>query len=295
MEKTLVILAAGMGSRFGGLKQITSIDENGEFIIDYSIYDAIRFNFNKIVLVIREENKDYFEKRIIKKYQDKIKIELAFQELPKSDKIPKDRVKMLGTAHALLCSQDKVNENFVVINADDFYGVDAYKQATEFFDKSTDPFEYLSVNYPFCATQSPYGQVKRGVVYAKNGYLEDLEESKIMIKDNLAWAESLETKKITKLPIDYPVSMNFLALKPSIFPLLEKELALFLQNKIDLEKELILTGVLKKYLKTGEIKIKCGICQSKWIGMTYREDLEFVKNSIKKLVELGEYPKHLEE
>ena len=177
--KTLVIMAAGMGSRFGGLKQIEPVGPHGEIIADYSVYDAKRAGFSKVVFIIRKENEDYFRTHIINKYKG-IDIVLAFQELdyiPCDVTLPEGRVKMLGTGHALYCAKDVIEGDFIIINSDDFYGKHSYELASKFFDEETK--NYLSVNYPYIVTASKYGKVKRGVVKENNGIIESITESEI--------------------------------------------------------------------------------------------------------------------
>ena len=171
-ELTLVVMAAGMGSRFGGLKQITPVDEDGNFLIDYSIYDAIRAGFQKVVFVIKEENYEIFYNTIGKRIENKIKVEYAFQKLesiPKEIKLPKSRNKPWGTLHAVLCAKEKVNGPFAVINADDFYGFQSYQIVTEFLNKNDK--DNIAVPYPFSYVDSKFGFVKRGVFYFQNDML----------------------------------------------------------------------------------------------------------------------------
>lgn len=179
---TLVIMAAGIGSRFGGLKQIEPVGPNGEFIIDYSIYDAIRSGFNKVVFIIKKENYDIFKETIGKRIEEKIKVEYVFQSNENVPiNIPKERTKPLGTAHAILCCKNVVKENFAIINADDFYGYDSFKQLSEFLKSTKNDFGIVS--YKLGATLSSNGSVKRGVCYISDGYLNEIVESKIEFAD----------------------------------------------------------------------------------------------------------------
>lgn len=292
-EKTLVILAAGMGSRFGGLKQIEPIGPSGEIIADYSIYDAIKNGFTKVVFVIKKENLAYFQNNIVSKYKNKIKVDFAFQSLDNIANISKDRVKPLGTAHALLVSQNKVNTGFVMINADDFYGQEAFKIASHFLDTTKEDNKYLTVNYLFKDACSKKGSVNRAIVSSKDGYVISLDEASMEIKGNkvLAKYKDQNTKKYVSL--DQAVALNFFAFKPSIYKILSKEYELFTSKPILDTAEFLLTDVLKKYLANGKIKFKAINTSSKWLGVTYRDDLEEVKEEIKNLVDKGEYPDNL--
>ncbi len=294
MDKTLVILAAGMGSRFGGLKQIEPVGPSGEVIADYSVYDALVTGFTKVVFVIKKENLAYFQEHITKKYESKIKVEFAFQSLDEyQDFIPEGRIKMLGTAHALYCAKDKVNEPFVMINADDFYGRDAYFKASEFLENSTDAYEYLSVNFPYINSTSKNGKVNRGVVKVQNDEIIDIEECSIEEVNKEILATSKKTGEVMKIAPTAPVSMNFLVFKPTIFSLLEKDLTKFIQNDINETNELILTDVIKHCLKNNQIKFKATLTSGKWLGMTYRDDLIDIKKTLQELIEAGIYPVRL--
>ena len=171
---TLVIMAAGMGSRFGGLKQIEPIDEAGNYIIDYSIYDAIRAGFDKVVFIIKEENYDIFRETVGKRVEDKIKVEYVFQNLdilPEGHTVPEGRVRPWGTGHAVLCTRDVVTDNFAIINADDFYGRDAFRVIAEFLKNNKSENKYAMVGYRVCNTLTKNGSVKRGICKVRDGYL----------------------------------------------------------------------------------------------------------------------------
>lgn len=296
MDITLVILAAGMGSRFGGLKQIEPVGPTGEIIADYAVYDAIRIGFNKIVFVIRKENEEYFQKNIINKYQDKIKVSLVFQELdliPDDVTLPKTRVKMLGTGHALLCAQKEVQDAFVTINADDFYGYTALKEAYDFLKNNENPHEFVSILYPAGATMSKNGKVKRGVCSLENGYLKENIESEITYENDKYVAQSLIKKEKFLIKEDIPVSMNLFGFKHEFFPYLEKEFNNFIHESITLDNEFLLPKVLEKGIKENIFKIKVIQTQSIWMGITYHEDLPEFKKNILNLINKGEYPKSL--
>ena len=192
---TLVIMAAGMGSRFGGLKQVEPVGPNGEFILDYSVYDAIKAGYDKVVFIIKEENYDLFRETVGKRIENKINVEYVFQKLkdvPSFVNIPKERVKPWGTSHAILSCKNKVNEPFTVINADDFYGLDPFLKVKTFFDNKKADNEFCMVGYKAINTLTENGAVKRGICEEKNGYLVKLTESSIINKNNKLIATALE-------------------------------------------------------------------------------------------------------
>ena len=293
MKKTLVIMAAGMGSRFGGLKQIEPVGPSGEIIADYSVYDAKRAGFSKVIFIIRKENEEYFRNHIINKYNG-IDIQLAFQELdyvPKSANIPKDRTKMLGTGHALYCAKDLIDGDFIIINSDDFYGKDSFKIASDFLDEHK--YEYVSVNYPYGVTASKYGKVKRGVVNEENETIKSIVESEIGEENGKIMAKSLQDGGIFEITNETPVAVNFFGLRKEFLNILEKEFDLFIHGEVTLNNEFLLPEILKKCLDKNLIVLKSKVSPSKWIGMTYKADLETVKNHINSLIERGDYPNEL--
>ena len=295
-DLTLVVMAAGMGSRFGGLKQIEPVGPSGEIIADYSVYDAIRAGFSKVVFIIRRENLDYFKEHITSKFEDKIKVEFAFQELdmvPDDVKIPDARVKMLGTGHAILCAKDVIDGNFVILNGDDFYGFDAFMVAKNFFDNEIKENEYLTVNYPVMATMSKNGAVKRGVVSLKNGYVSDTIESEIRLEDGKIIAHSLVDDHEFVVSEDQGVSMNFIGFQKNFLDLLEEKFDIFIHGEITDKNEFLIPEVLQELIKEGKIKGIAKNATSKWMGITYREDVEEFKESIGELIANGEYPNKL--
>lgn len=300
MNKTLLIMAAGMGSRFGGLKQLEPVGPNGEIIIDYSIYDAIRNGFNKIVFIIKEENYDIFREKIGKKIEDKIQVEYVFQKLenlPVGYKVPEERVKPWGTAHAILCAKNVINEPFVVINADDFYGNDAYRVISKFMEKenNSNKKEYAIVGYDVINTLTENGSVKRGICKIENGYLTSIDESSIEMKDNVIEATSLVDEKVYTVEKDTKVSMNMMSFTPDIFEYLEKNFIDFLEESKEnpLKSEYLIPTVLAKGINEGYCNVSVINTTAKWTGVTYREDKESVVNYINELVENGEYPNKL--
>ena len=300
MNKTLLILAAGMGSRFGGLKQIEPIGPNDEFIIDYSIYDAIRNGFNKIVFVIKKENYGIFRETIGKRIEDKIETKYVFQDLnnlPNNYKCPEDRIKPWGTAHAIMCAKNVINEPFVIINSDDFYGLDAYKVISKFIDNSKDNTKehFGLVGYNVENTLTSNGSVKRGVCYAKNNKLDKLVESKIEKIGNKVICEPLNGDNKFIVDSDTKVSMNMISFTPKIFKYIEDNFREFLDSNKEnmLTCEYLIPDVLSKGIKENFCDVEVVNTNSKWVGVTYKEDKEDVVSYINKLIEEGKYPNKL--
>ena len=294
-DLTLLVLAAGMGSRFGGLKQIEPVGPNGEFIIDYSIKDAIIAGFNKVVFVIKEENYEIFKETIGKRVEDKIKVEYAFQKIddvPDGVNIPNDRVKPLGTAHAIYCTRDYIHENFATINADDFYGRDAFMKAAEFLRNND---EFGMVAYKVGNTLTENGSVKRGVVFESDGILKELIESSIYEEDNKAVCSPLDGRESFEVNLDNPVSMNLFCLTRDIIDFIIDNIESYFTNpNNDLEKcEYLLPDVVfESVLKENKV-VKVLKTDSKYLGMTYKEDLDLLKEGIKKEIENGTYENNL--
>ena len=299
-DLTLVILAAGMGSRFGGLKQIAPLGPNGEFIIDYSVYDAIKAGFNKIVFLIKEENYDLFNETIGSRVEPHINVEYCFQKndnLPAGYEIPETRVKPLGTAHAILCCKDKVHEPFMMINADDFYGRNAFMKAAEFLKNTTEdiPHQYGMVGYQVKNTMTENGAVKRGACKVENGYLTELIESSIENINGKIIASPLNGSEPFEVSENDTVSMNMLLFTPSIFKYIEDNFRDFLdKNKDNMEKcEYLIPDVLFKAIDENYATAKVLETTATWYGVTYKEDADYVKDSLAKLVQTGEYPNNL--
>ena len=299
MSKTLLILAAGMGSRFGGLKQIEPFGPNGEFIIDYSIYDAKRAGFDKVVFVIKEENYDVFKDTIGKRVEPYIKTEYAFQ---KNDNLPepyrellKDRIKPLGTAHAMLCARDKINEPFAIINADDFYGFDAYDKASLYLENVPEN-HYGLIAYRLGNTLTPNGSAKRGVCEVnEQGELIKLTESKVSLDGDMVDVEPLEGGNAFRTSKDTIASMNFLLFTPDLFQVLDDRFLPFLnQNKDNLEScEYLIPIVLDELVAEGAKTVDVIETSANWYGVTYKEDKDLVTGAIKQLVKEKTYPNHL--
>lgn len=299
-ELTLVIMAAGMGSRFGGLKQIEPMGPNGEFLIDYAIYDAIKAGFTKVVFVIKEENFDIFKKTIGRRLEDKIEVCYAFQkmdDLPLGYEVPRERIKPLGTAQAIYAARNYVNGSFAVINSDDFYGREAYQVMSEFLKKDFNDQQehYCNVCYEVKNTITSNGSVKRGVVSVKDGYLTSLLESKIEMVDGKIVASPLDGSEKFTLAPDTLVSMNMLGFSHSIFDYIEREFPKFLDShQTDiLNAEFLIPDVLAKAIDTGFALVHVIKTTAVWHGVTYKEDKEDVQAALKELVEEGVYPESL--
>lgn len=288
-DLTLVIMAAGMGSRFGGLKQIEPIGPNGEFIIDYDIYDAKIAGFNKVVFIIKKENYEVFKETIGKRIEKHMKVEYAFQE----NNINKERTKPWGTAHAILSSKDYVDGNFLAINADDYYGRDAFLVASDFIKEKCGN-NFATVCYHAGNTITKNGSVKRGVVIEKNKRLEKLIESVIEEKNNTFTATPLNGDPSFNIESNTLVSMNLLCFTPNIFNILEEDFNTFLEkNKDSLTEEFLIPDVLFNSIKKGISDVKVLETTSKWYGVTYKEDKEEVVNAINDMINNNIYPKDL--
>lgn len=292
---TLVIMAAGMGSRFGGLKQIEPIDEYGNFIIDYSIYDAIKEGFTKVVFIIKKENYDIFRETVGKRVEKHIEVEYVFQELdalPEGYSVPEGRVKPWGTGHAILCAKDAVDENFAIINSDDFYGRDAFRVIGEFLKKNKDVNKYAMAGYRVCNTLTENGAVKRGVCEVKDNYLTRLIESSIDRKDGKLIATPLEGGDDFEVKDDDVVSMNMFGFTPKIFECLEEGFPKFLDDNKDnpLKCEYLIPTIVFGEIEKGNVIVEVLKTSAVWQGITYREDKDKVVREIKALVDNGEYP-----
>lgn len=297
MEPTLLILAAGMASRYGSMKQIQAFGPGGATIMDYSIYDAIRAGFGKIVFIIREEFAKDFQDIFEPKLKGKVSLDYIYQDLNSFTdgfNIPAERTKPWGTAHAVLCAKDIIREPFAVINADDFYGRDAFEKAYKFLTTDCNERVYSIIGYELLKTLSENGTVNRGVCQVDSkGNLTSIAErlnisrkgSKIICDDNQEPGE---------LPLDSQVSMNFWCFHPSIFPYSEKLFVEFLQNNIENPKsEFFIPIVADQFINDGEGVIKIIPTSAQWFGVTYKEDAPEVKESLNKLVNNGEYPPEL--
>ncbi|MBQ8141040.1 MAG: nucleotidyltransferase [Clostridia bacterium] len=298
---TLVILAAGMGSRYGGLKQIDPITENGEFIIDFSVFDAVRSGFDKVVFVIKEENLEDFRETIGKRFEHKIAVEYAFQDIndiPEGFSVPEGRTKPWGTAHALLAARNIVHEPFAVINADDFYGSRAYRMLAEHYANAganTDKGNYCMVGYVLANTLTENGTVSRGVCRVdENGRLIDVtERTKIEKAGDIA--VSVEDGETFEIALDSIASMNCWGFTPDIFDGVMEGFKKFLAapSSNELKREYYLPFAVTELMNAGKCGVKVYRSLDSWYGVTYADDKEKVKNSIAALIASGEYPNKL--
>ena len=299
MKPTLLVLAAGMGSRYGGLKQMDQFGPSGETIIDYSIYDARRCGFEKVVFIIRRDMEEDFKRNMVAKYEDKIEVHLAFQELndiPAGFKVPAERKKPWGTAHAIWVAHRAVKEPFAVINADDFYGKGSYQILYDFLsEKDNEALEYCIIGYQLSKTLSEHGHVSRGVCQTDDdGFLQSIvERTKIYKTDGGAQYED-ENGALHSIDGNTPVSMNMMGFSPSIFGYLEKYFYDFLkEHGNDPKAEYLLPTVIDRLIREGVARVKVLPTNESWFGVTYKEDKPVVIEKIGQLVAAGMYPSPL--
>jgi UTP-glucose-1-phosphate uridylyltransferase len=295
MKPTLLVLAAGMGTRYGGNKQLDEVGPSGETIIDYSIYDAIRAGFGKIVFVIRRDIEEQFKERFVDRLQGKIEVDYVFQEitnLPEGVKVAPERSKPWGTSHAILVTREKIKESFGVINADDYYGVESFKILRDFLVNDKDPNNYCIVGYKLGNTLSNHGHVNRGVCQAGvDGFLRDIVETRQIEKTKDGATASGADGKLLHFTGNEIVSMNLWGFKPSCYDFLGREFRNFINKYgMDLKSELDIPTSVDKFVKNREITIQILMSNERWFGVTYREDKPFVVESIKKMIREGIYP-----
>ncbi|MBP5477457.1 MAG: nucleotidyltransferase [Paludibacteraceae bacterium] len=298
MQPTLFVLAAGMGSRYGGLKQIDGLGPNGETIMDYSVYDALRAGFGKIVFVIRKDFEKEFRKVVLAKYEQKVNCEVCFQSV---DKVPAgytynpSRTKPWGTNHAVLMGKDLINEPFAVINADDFYGKESFAVLARFLqDADGQTGKYCMVGYQVANTLSANGSVSRGVCTTdKDGYLTDVVERTQIeaVGNKVVFTEEGED---TELDPKTPVSMNMWGFTPDYFTYTEEAFKQFLTSYgQELKKEFYIPTLVNDLIRSGKATCKVLSTPSKWFGVTYAEDRDQVIMQLNQLIKKGVYPQHL--
>ena len=297
MQPTLLILAAGMASRYGSMKQIEGFGPSGETIMDYSIYDAIRAGFTKVVFIIRADFADNFKNIMEPKLKGKIATDYVYQDMHSFTghfKVPAERTKPWGTAHAVLCAKDAVKEPFAVINADDFYGRDAFEKAYAFLTKQVNEKLYCIIGYELAKTLSDNGTVSRGVcqVDANDNLVSIAERTKIYQDGKKITYE--EGDKKFEVPFDSKVSMNFWGFDPSVFAYTQKIFAEFLEEQgTNPKAEFFIPIIGDKLIKEGKGNIKVIPTAAQWFGVTYKEDAPGVQASLNALIEKGEYPSNL--
>jgi dTDP-glucose pyrophosphorylase len=293
---TLLVLAAGIGSRYGGIKQIDGFGPNGETIMDYSLYDAVRSGFTKIVFIVREEIRETVKEMFLPKLQGKVEVEFVIQSLDKL--VPKDymnaeRQKPWGTGHAMLCAKDVIHEPFAVINADDFYGREAFQATADFFKQEKEGAHAL-VGYTLKNVLSKHGSVSRGCGESDGkGYLKSVVERTTIVIEN-GKIISKEKDGDLELSPETPTSMNFWGFHPSIFSFTEEKFIQFLkENHKQPTAEFFIPLFINQMIKEGRGKVKIISGGSVWFGVTYKEDKEAVSGQIKDLISKGEYPSKL--
>lgn len=298
MKPTLLILAAGMGSRYGGLKQIEPVGPNGETILEYSVYDAIRAGFGKVVFVIRESFANDFKARFESKLAGKIDIEYVYQEtnmLPEGFTLPENREKPWGTGHAVLMARGVINEPFAAINADDFYGAEAYQVIADFLTKSVTKNTYAMIGYQLDKTLSDFGSVSRGICEtSKNNLLTKITETHKIRQEGATIICDSENEGTIEMTGKETVSMNFWGFHPSVFKNIENQFVDFLKTSIEIPKsEFYIPFVVFEMIRSGQTEVEVLKADSPWFGVTYQEDKPFVIDQIQKLTDQEVYPAKL--
>jgi len=295
----LVVLAAGMGSRYGGMKQIEPVGPGGELIIDYSIYDAIKAGFKKVVFVIKEEHRPDFEEAIGNRISEFIDVEYVYQDiscLPDGFSVPPDRAKPWGTAHAVLCCESVLDTSFAVINADDYYGFSAYRLLYDFFASDGAENEYALIGYLLKNTMTDHGTVARGTCeIGENGKLTSVVERTKIEKTATGALSHNEDGTADELSPETVVSMNMWGLKPHIFNDLKSQFAEFLERNADkiTKAEFFIPTVVDEYIRADKASVRVLPCAEQWYGVTYRQDRESVVSAVKAMVGAGKYSERL--
>lgn len=295
-ECTLVILAAGKGERYEGAKQIEAIGPNNEYLMEYSIYDAIRVGFSRVVFIIRKEHEKRFQEKFIE-LEKLVEIEYVIQtvdELPEGYAASLYRTKPWGTGQAIYAARNAIKGPFAVINADDYYGRDAFEVMMEFLQNNESRDHYLTIGYKVKNTLSENGTVKRGICKINLGVLEEIVESIVGIVNGDIFASPLSTSKPFKITDDDYASVNFFGFTPYFLRITEDDFPKFLdENLTDLEAEYLITDLITNQIKEGKATMYVKDTTSKWLGMTYKEDKENLKENVNKFIEEGRYPRNL--
>ena len=285
---TLLIMAAGMGSRYGGLKQLDAIGPSGETIIDYSVYDAIKAGFTKVVFIIRKDFEQEFKSKITDKYEGQIQVEFAFQDLndlPDEFTCPEGREKPWGTGHAILSARNIINQPFVAINGDDFYGRESFKVVADYYNKGANNFSMVA--FQLDKTLSIFGGVTRGLCTVKDEKLDTVIET-----DNLQKTDNgVSSDSEIELDGSEPVSMNVWGFTPILFKYLEEKFVEFLsKNGTEMKSEYLIPSVVNELIQSGQETVHVLRSGATWFGVTYKEDKPYVEGEIEKLVNKEEYP-----
>jgi dTDP-glucose pyrophosphorylase len=296
---TLVLLAAGMGSRYGGVKQIDGVGPNGEALIDYSIYDALQAGFTDLCFIIRAEIEDAVREFFAGKFPKDIGVQYAVQsmdDLPAGFSPPSERSKPWGTAHAVYAARSMVRTPFAVVNADDFYGRDSYRQLHRHLAaQDAASTEYAMVGFTLRETLSPHGSVSRGICEVdRDGYLTRIVEHKKIEQLGTRVTNTFDDGSTTDLSPESVASMNMFGFTPSVFPLIEREFAAFLRSSgSDPKAEFYIPSLMTSLINAGDARMRVLPTSSRWFGMTYREDRAAVQARIREFIEAGEYPRKL--
>jgi len=290
---TLLIMAAGNGSRYGGLKQFDSLGPDGSFLMEYSIYDAIQAGFSQVVIITKKENETTLKEYLSPKLSGKIKLDIVVQELtdlPDGIKAPQERIKPWGTAHAVWAARKVINNPFVIINADDFYGRLAYSEASKFITNSKALNEFAIVAYELSRTLSNFGTVSRGICKSDEGYLTSVIESLKLEADG---DQVIDRATNQYFDANTPVSMNFWINTPQVFDEIEAEIKSFFDSGNALTSEVFIPKVMTNMMEEAKVKIKLIQSKSNWFGVTYAEDKQIAMDTLKSFHQNGEYPEHL--
>ena len=288
---TLLVMAAGMGSRYGGLKQLEAVGPGGETIIDYSVYDAIRAGFNKVVFIIRKDFEQEFTSQITDKYAGKIQVEFAFQDLhdlPDGFTCPEGREKPWGTGHAILTAADLIHEPFVAINGDDFYGLESFEVVAKYYQRGRGAFSMVA--FQLDKTLSEFGGVTRGLCTVKDGLLDTVIETGELRQSD----HGISSDRNIELDGSEPVSMNVWGFTPDLFDYLQSMFVDFLEKEgNEMKSEYLIPFVVNGLIRSGQEKVHVLRSNAAWFGVTYKKDRTFVLGEIQKLIQMGVYPEKL--
>ena len=288
---TLLVMAAGMGSRYGGLKQLDAVGPGGETIIDYSVYDAIRAGFNKVVFIIRKDFEQEFTLQITDKYAGKIQVEFAFQDLhdlPDGFTCPEGREKPWGTGHAILTAVDLIHEPFVAINGDDFYGLESFEVIAKYYQSGRSTFSMVA--FQLDKTLSEFGGVTRGLCTVKDGLLDTVIETGELRQSD----HGISSNRDIELDGSEPVSMNVWGFTPDLFDYLQSMFVDFLEKEgNEMKSEYLIPFVVNDLIRSGQEKVHVLRSNAAWFGVTYKKDRTFVLGEIQKLIQMGVYPEKL--